>query len=327
MNGDVAAEGMLAPAPDFRYVGVAPLVVSPAHTTILWSLGGALLGAGTFGRAGHSVHDMLGAALYGGVSSGILRVFCNQKETAKQKKTPLSPLGIVPWGVLVENDDEPRALRWPAIVRVKVQSKFVRHGAIDSTAWSTLTIETGRERFVGRALGDVPLDRLEAHLEAYSRESSHRIALDLDGARPTPAHLVPSCDALFQAAREYLESSAAVRRLSLSGASYRRAVGKGASRHAIEELRSVLADRHEMIVDPRPFAAILAAELYARELTKEIVALVQSPHPLVAAVAKAAAQKLGVATSKAGSVEEVAPFLFGEDVKSLDAWVASSPPA
>ncbi len=325
MRAHVAADDMLAPTPNFRYVGVAPLLVSPARTAFFWSMGGAMLGAGTFGHAGHSLHDMVGAALFGGVSAGILRVISNHKETAHQRMTPPSPLGIVPWGVLIESEEEPRALRWPAIVRVKVQSKFVRSGAIDSTAWSTLTIETSRERFVGRALGDVPLERLEAHLAAYSRESSHRIALDLDGARPTPAHLVPSCDALLEAAREYLASSAAVRRLSLSGAGYRRASGRVASRHAIEELRSVLVDRRGMNVDPRPFAAVLAAELSARQLTREIVALVQSPHPLVAAVAKAAAQKLGVATSRAGSVEEVAPFLFGDDVGRLDAWVASSP--
>lgn len=327
MKTPVAAHHMLAPTPDFRYVGVAPILVSSARNALVWSLGGAMLGAGTFGRAGHSLHDMLGAALLGGVSAGLLRVISNHNETARTRRPPPSALGIVPWGVLIESEEEPRALRWPAIVRVKVQSKFVRSGAIDSTAWSTLTIETGHERFVGRAFGDVPLDRLEAHLAAYSRESSHRIALDLDGERPTPAHLVPSCEALLEAAREYLSSSAAVRRLSLPSASYRRASGSVASFHAIEELRRVLTDRRGMTVDPRPFAAVLAAELSARQLTREIVALVQSPHPLVAAVAKAAAQKLGVATSRAGSVEEVAPFLFGEDVGHLDAWVASSAPA
>lgn len=319
---------MLAPAPDFRYVGVVPLRASAFRQTLGWMLGGGALGGGTFARAGHSLHDCLGATLFGAVTAGTLHVFStHRKEQVRAPKPVAHPLGIVPWGVLVESDEQPRALRWPAIRRVLVESKFVRQGAIDSTAWSLLTIETGRERFVGRAFGDVPLDRLEAHLDAYSRESSHRIALDLDGARPLAAHLMPSIDSLLAAAREYLASSAAVIRLSLSGADYRRASALVPSRHAIEELRLVLTDRNDMTVDARPFAAILAAEFGAHELEREIVALVQSPHPLVAAVAKAAARKLGVAVSRAGSVEEVAPFLFGEDVTSLDAWVSGAGPS
>ncbi|MGH7281879.1 MAG: hypothetical protein ACRELY_10175 [Polyangiaceae bacterium] len=318
--------GMLAPTPDFRYVGVAPMKTSALAQLLYWVGGGAAVGGATFARAGHSLHDALGASLLGAVSAGALHVFCTHKIAHENpaRLPPTAPMGIVPWGVLIESEEEPRALRWPAIERVEVRSKFIRQGAIDSTEFSMLTIHTARERFVGRAFGDVPLDRLEAHLEAYSRESSHRIALDLDGARPASAHLAPVVDALLAAAHEYLGSSAAVLRLSLSGSDYRRASSLVPSRHAIEELRSVLVDRRDMMIDPRPFAAILAAEFRATELAKEIVALVQSPHPLVAAVAKASARKLGVAVSRAGSVEEVAPFLFGEDVSTLDAWVAST---
>lgn len=320
------ALGMLAPAPDFRYVGVAPVKTSALAQLLYWIGGGAALGGATFGRAGHSLHDALGASLLGAVAAGAMHVFSTHKSAKKdgEHQAPAPPMGIVPWGVLIESEEEPRALRWPAIERVEVRSKFIRQGAIDSTAFSLLTIHTARERFVGRAIGDVPLDRLEAHLEAYSRESSHRIAMDLDGARPASAHLAPVVEALLSAAREYLASSAAVLRLSLSGTDYRRASSLVPSRHAIEELRSVLVDRRDMMIDPRPFAAILAAEFRATELAKEILALVQSPHPLVAAVAKASARKLGVAVSRAGSVEEVAPFLYGEDVLTLDAWVASA---
>jgi hypothetical protein len=317
--------GMLAPAPDFRYVGVAPVTTSGAIARFRGVAGSVLVGAYFGAMVGASIHDRVASAFLGAVAGGALRVFYMHKTreiTAPQRPLEL-PMAIVPWGVLIESETQPRALRWAAIERVDVKSKFVRHGAIDTTAWTILTIDTARERFVGRAQGDVPLDRLVAHLEAYSRESSHRIALDLDGARPASAHLVPSCESLLHAAREYVVSSAAVRRLSLAGGGYRRAGARAPSKRAIEELRAVLTDRRDMNVDPRPFAAILAAEFGARELEKEIIALVQSPHPVVAAVAKAAARRLGVATSRIGCLDEVAPFLFEQDIHSLDAWVAS----
>jgi hypothetical protein len=318
--------GMLAPAPDFRYVGVAPVKTNEAFERFRCVAGSAVVGAYFGAMVGASVSDRIASAFLGAMTGGALRVFYIHKKreiTAPPLHDAL-PMAIVPWGVLIESESQPRALRWAAIERVDVKSKFVRHGAIDTTAFTILTIETAREKFVGRAQGDVPLDRLVAHLEAYSREASHRIALDLDGARPAPAHLIPSCESLLHAAREYVESSAAVLRLSLSGGDYRRAGSRAPSKHAIEELRGVLADRRDMSIDPRPFAAILAAEFGARELEKEIIALVQSPHPVVAAVAKAAARKLGVATSRTGCLEEVAPFMFEQDIDSLDAWVSSA---
>jgi hypothetical protein len=316
---------MLAPAPDFRYVGVAPVLNEGFSGRTRAVLGSALVG-GYFGAmVGASSQDHLAFSFFGAMTGGALRVFYTNKRAkfgADRARVEL-PMAIVPWGVLIESETEPRALRWAAIQRVDVKSKFVRHGAIDTTAFTVLTIETAREKFVGRATGDVHLDRLCAHLEAYSREASHRIALDLDGARPAHAHLVPSCESLLNSVREYVASSAAVRRLSLAGADYRRAGSLAPSKFAIEELRGVLANRRDINIDPRPFAAILAAEFGARELEKEIVALVQSPHPLIAAVAKAAAKKLGVATSRIGSLDEVAPFLFEQDIHSLDAWAAS----
>ncbi len=313
---------MLAPAPDFRYVGVAPVTTHGIGERSRAVIGSAFVGAYFGAMVGLTSHDHLAFSFFGAMLGGAMRVFYTHKSGKIPADPPRVelPMAIVPWGVLIESESQPRALRWAAIERVDVKSKFVRHGAIDTTAFTILTIETAREKFVGRAHGDVPLDRLVAHLKAYSREASHRIALDLDGARPAPAHLVPSCESLLNAARDYASSSAAVRRLSLAGADYRRAGSRAPSKLAIEELRGVLTNRRDINVDPRPFAAILAAEFGAHELEKEIVALVQSPHPFVAAVAKAAAKRLGVATSRTGSLEEVAPFLFEQDIHSLDAW-------
>jgi hypothetical protein len=94
--------------------------------------------------------------------------------------------------------------------------------------------------------------------------------------------------------------------------------------HAVDELRRILRDRSSRSVDPRPFACVLAAELGAVELVEDLVSLVQSPHPIVAAVAKQAARKLGVSTTKVGSLDEVAPFLLEDDARALEAWAQTS---
>jgi hypothetical protein len=86
-------------------------------------------------------------------------------------------------------------------------------------------------------------------------------------------------------------------------------------------LRRILVDRTPRAADPRAFAAVVAAELDARELAPEIIPLTQCPHPLVAAVAKQAARKLGVSRARTGTLDEVAPFLWEGDRARLEAWV------
>jgi len=200
---------------------------------------------------------------------------------------------------------------------------YARDQASDSTRFSVVTVDTDHERFVARAAGAVPLDRLLVHLEAYARESAHAISLDLDGARAGDGPIEPDCEPLLHAARVYVGSAPGSIRLGLEGGGYRGSGVHAASPVALAELRRVLRDRTERPVDPRPFAAVVAAELGARDLTEEVIALVQSPHPVVAAVAKAAACRLGVATARAGTLDEVAPFLLDEDRRALEAWASS----
>jgi hypothetical protein len=83
----------------------------------------------------------------------------------------------------------------------------------------------------------------------------------------------------------------------------------------------VLADRTPKPADPRAFAAVIAAELGARELTPELLALTQCPHPIVAAVARGAARKLGVSRTKTGTLDELGPFLWEGDRPCLEAWI------
>jgi hypothetical protein len=173
---ELSPDALLAPAPDFRYVG---LDVGRPRGFGVWSsaLGvGAVVGATL--RSGASTGALVGAGL---VATGVL---------ARLLGWPRGPrhgdargMAIVPWGVLIEDDDRTRILRWPAIVRVQVETLHGRDQGTPTTRYSVVTVETPRERFVGRAPGQLPLERLGAHLSAYAREASHRIALDLEGAR------------------------------------------------------------------------------------------------------------------------------------------------
>jgi hypothetical protein len=197
-----------------------------------------------------------------------------------------------------------------------------RDGGTATTRWSLVTVETEHERFTGRAVGAVSLERLMVHLDAYAREAAHRVALDLGGEQASEGPTEPDCEPLILAARAWVESGAGSEVLDLPPAGYRNgALHKGGGR-AVEVLGSVLRDRLARRVDPRAFAAVVAAEIRATELVDDLVLLVQSPHPVIAAVAKVAARKLGAPTARVGALDEVAPFLMGPDVDSLASWAA-----
>lgn len=314
-------QGALAPTPDFRHVGLQP---GPGLRT-RFALGVAAAGAGV--GAGlvelFSTRAAVVAALVAatGVAFSLRQIL---GPTARLWGTRAVPMAIVPWGILVSHEEQPRVLHWAAITRVHVEMTYGRDGGTPSTLWSVITVETERERFAARARGAVHLERLLVHLEAYAREASHIVALDLDGTQQGEGPVEPDCEPLLLAARAYVESAPASNRLGLPAAGYRRAAARSASPRTLDVLRSVLSDRREKAVDPRPFAAILASELGARELVDELVALGQSPHPIIAAVSRVAARRLGASGPRVGGLDAVAPFLIDRDVDALQAWDATS---
>lgn len=292
----------LPPVPDFRYVGLEP-IAGRRFGLVATALG---LGAGTMiALGGSDVRHATIAGLVATLGSAYLLRGAGARQTA-----PGGPrMGIVPWGVLVDEAEAPRILRWAGIRRVDVTS-------------SRVVVETERERWEGEAVGAARLDRLVEHLDAYAAEQSMPIALDLDGndeERMLEAH-EPCCEALIAGARGFLESAQATTDLDLPPAGYRRASVNAASARAVDVLRDVLRDRTSKTADPRAYAAVIAAELNAVELAPELVTLTQCPHPVVAAVAKQAARKLGVARSRTGTLDEIAPFLHDGDRARLDAW-------
>jgi hypothetical protein len=317
------SEPFLAPEPDFRYVGLAP---GPAPQSSAEFFGSALAaGAGVGAGLLHVVGAraaMVGALLASAGTAFSLRR--GRGPSVRRWGAKTVKMAIVPWGILLDDEAHPRVLHWAGITRVHVEMTYGRDGATDSTLWSVIVVETEHERFVARTAGAVPLDRLLAHLDAYTREAAHVVALDLDGKSAAEGPVEPACEPLLHAVRAFVDSAPGSTRLSLPPSGYRNTSSHAASGLTIDELRKVLVDRRERKVDPRPFAAMVAAELGARELVHELTSLVQSPHPMIAAVAKVAAHRLGVATARVGTLDEVAPFLLQPDVEILHAWGAKT---
>ena len=311
-----------APPPDFRYVGL-----EPAPTSREVALGAAGFGAASFGLAlalgGGAEAMTLAAASAVGVTTALL-VARRRGPLMSGERLSQAPMAIVPWGVLVHVDPGPRILRWAAVRAVRVDLVCEMDHATPSTPWSVVRIDTDRESFAGRARGSVSLERLEAHLEHYAAEAARPIALDLDGTMPLDAPLEPSFELLLAEARRMLHGGDLFERISIPPASYRETHGTAPSEEAVSLLQKTLLESSDAPADPRPLACVLAAEIGATELSPVVLALTTSPHPLVAAVARAAAVRLGIDLRRAGSLDELGEFVPGTDLDLITRWATRS---
>lgn len=311
-----SAVAMLGPVPDFRYVGLEPVMVPSLRTTAT-AIG---LGAGVaLATSGLDVRH----ALLAGAFTSITTAFALRGTGTPEPAAGAARMAIVPWGVLVEVGDTPRILRWAGVTRIGVETVRTRQFFAGAAISTRVVIETERDRFVGEAAGTLPLERLVEHVASYASEQSAAIALDLDGVEGDDAvePIEPGFESLLGSARDWLDSASAAVHLGLAPAGYRRTSSLASTPRAIEILRHTLGDRTPKVADPRAFAAVIAAELRATALAPDLVALTQCPHPLVAAVAKQSARKLGAPQSRTGTLDEVAPFLMGDDRSALEAWV------
>ena len=299
-----------APVPDFRYVGLEP-IETPQGGVALAAVG---LGAGLALVAGglDAAHAVLGGALSAAATSLALRGMASARAATVGTGARMA---VVPWGVLVERDETPRILRWAAVRRVEVVAAGARGLS------SLVVVETAQERFEGEARGRAPLEQLALHLDAYALEQSTPLALGLGAANDLsvePAE--PFFEPLLAAVGAFLCGGEGARGLGLGSGTYRKPSLSAPTASAVEVLRQVLAARTQGRTDARAFAAVVAAELGAAQLREELVALTQSPHPFVAAVAKQAARRLGIPRARTGTLDEVAPFLWEADRGRLEAW-------
>jgi len=307
---------LVVPPPDFRYVALVPADVQNVGRALV---AGATVGAGMALALGQGARGI--ALLSAGCALSGLGL------SLRRRKKGGPSLALVPWGLLVESEVTPRALLWSAVRSVRVHAAHGRDGGNTTTLASFVTVETSGETFFGRTPGEANLERLEAHLRAYADEQATPIALDFDGRLPADVTEADG-ERLLSMACAWVDTGQAHDRLGLHGATYRKATSRTSTPRAVDALRSVLrlgAPRSS--ADPRAFAAIVAAEIGATDLVDDLLGLVQSPHPLVAAFAKQAARRLGAPSSRVGSLDEVVPFLHGEDERVIRAWGGDWAPA
>jgi hypothetical protein len=307
-----------AQPPDFRYVWLTPGPSSAAVTAAIGAIGTAGLGLALWSAD----PQPLSLGLTVGMGAVTALVFArSERRQASSRRAREVAMAVVPWGIIVSPDTEPRVLRWPAIHRVTVDVTHTMRGGTPVIVASFVTVETDREVLAARAPGAVGLERLVANFTAYAEEAARPPARDLEGAEPAGDDATePVAAMLLRHAEELCGSGAGAARLLLPPSGYRSVGTRRAAPETQHELAAALHEDADAPADPRPLAAILAGILGAHELVPDLLRLVSSPHPMVAAFSKAAALRLGAPLNRAGALEELGPFLFDEDLEAIRAW-------
>ena len=303
------------PPPDFRYVSLSPASLPVASATVAGTVGIAGFGA-AFWSAGHD--PVLLSVVGSMAAASALALARSALGFVTGRSVREVPMAVVPWGVLLWPEAGRRVLRWPAVTRVDVDAQHALRGGTPSIEWTRVAVHTERETFAARARGSAGLERLVANLEVYAVEAARPPALDLEGTTPVDDDVTePIAAHLARHAADLARSARGALRLRLPDNGYRSAGQVSAGPETIEELRAALDADPCAPADARPLACALAAELGARALLPEITGLVSSPHPLTAGFAVATALRLGAPQSRAGSLEELGPFLLDEDLQFL----------
>jgi hypothetical protein len=258
----------------------------------------------------------LGCAAAGASLSTLLFAREGRERGARQ-----TAMAIVPWGVLLEPDVDTRVLRWPAIREVTVSASHSLQGGTPRVVATSVRVVTEREVFAGRMSGPAGLEGLMANLTRYAEEAALPVASDLEGQEACgDGATEPVIDDLLRAAEALCTTAQGAARLLLPPGGYRRISNGSVGPETQSLLRATLNGAGASSADPRPLAAIVAAMLGARELLPELLRITVSPHPVVAAVARASALRLGATRTRAGSIDELAAFLFEEDRERLHGW-------
>jgi hypothetical protein len=232
-------------------------------------------------------------------------------------------MAIVPWGVLVHSRTQPRVLRWGAIDSIHVRYVHAMDEATPIVRWSVVTLRARRETLVGRAHGLVALERLEAHLASYAKEAGRAIALDETAAHAAVSDFEPVFPRLLDRVQRWIRTPETIPELGLDARGYRGGSQGEVGDRGLGVLRTWLTeDASEVDADRRPLAAVLAAELRAQPLVEPLLSLVTSPHPFVAAVARAAALRLGADVRRVGAIQELSDFVAEPELEAILRWGA-----
>lgn len=317
------ARERLAPPIDFRYIGLDPYQ-PPRGGFVAGSLGVVAAGASV-----PYLGQLPGAVLLGvaglSLATCMMQLFRRRREIPEQAE-PVA-MALFPYGVLIDGPEATRALRWVAVDEIHAQSVHGSENGVATTLYSLVVVavaegdsEANRKLYAGKTHGGVSVEALAVHLAAYREEQGRGVALSLDPGGGAADPTEPQAALLVEQAAEYLHTASASAELDLSPFDYRgrrdRAL-PAPSEGTFRALREVLTSRQAEPLDRRPLAVALAGLLDLRPLARDVVALATAPSPLLAALARVVARRLGVDRQTAGTLDEVLPFLDPRDAAFL----------
>jgi hypothetical protein len=237
------------------------------------------------------------------------------------KNLRATPVSIVPWGIVVDPDPAVRAIPWSRVSAIRYTFVRQQRNEDDLTPRRVIMVfHVGEERIQGTAEEGEWVVSVTELYQRLARAAALPVAGDLAAETVLDTGGLPPALALMRRAAAILDSADGRATLGLESGGYRTTTSRIAGEATREVLRKALHNGSGAR-DPGPIACILAAELGVRSLLQDILVLILSPSPLLAAVARASAVRLGASLMSAGSVDELRFFLPPADLAELREWM------
>ncbi|MBK7400532.1 MAG: hypothetical protein IPJ34_30835 [Myxococcales bacterium] len=294
--------------PDLRCVCWVALKARPPRRQLLGRVVRGLVFA-TVGASMFAEGDAVIPMLIGGVLGGL-----GGSMSAGHPFSPSAGVALVPWGLLVERASDTSAIRWSGVQTLHV----AYHKAYDGSVYARVEIDSIAGRFVGFAPDTIDLGALGNHLDRVVAASARPLALDLEGGVAVEDG-AQFAERTLSAARRLVSTLGEA--LGLAPASYRGA--QMAAKHeepVIAALRAQAERVSEREEEPWALLAAVAGELRLHRFAPELHRLAAAPHPAVAAVARAAVQRLAREPADDADEETLGWFVDANDLATLRAW-------
>lgn len=262
------------------------------------------------------------APVVGAVASAVTSIVAGPLEPLRNLHA--AAVDIVPWGIVIDPDGKPEPVPWSGV-------RSIRYTVVSQDRWqeelgsktAILTFEVGSRRI--QAMGEegkwlLPVCELHRRL---ARAAERRPAADIAGTEGLDLGGLGAPLALARCAEAILDSADGRATLGLQSGGYRTAASTVAGQETRDALRAALFDGAAPF-DPGPLACLLAARLGVGSLLPDVLQLILSPSPLLAATARAAAVRLGASLMSAGSLGEVRHFLPAAEIADLRAWMGGA---
>lgn len=264
----------------------------------------ATVGASMFAE-GDAVVPMVIGGVLGGLAGSM---------SAASPFSPSAGVALVPWGLLVERSADTSAIRWSGVTTLQV----AYHKAYDGSVYARVEIDSIAGRFVGFAPDTVDLGALGNQLDRVVATSARPLALDLEGGAPVEDG-AQFAERTLSAARRLVSTLG--EELGLAPASYRGAqLAARQEEPVIAALRAQAERVSEREEEPWALLAAVAGELRLQRFAPALHRLAAAPHPAVAAVARAAVQRLAREPADDVDEETLGWFVDANDLATLRAW-------